>query len=509
MRLLSTLVCFLIPLLAFGQQPAKAKVLAGPATASGPVVREIWVDRYNAAGRLGWMQTLSYELTENNQKLIRTVVRDHLRYLRSGDPYQEYTEQYSVETKAGEVVEVGYRTSLGKNQDLVIRGRPQGNKVMLEVLDHAGKEVVYRQEKAWDPQAKGLLYQDKLLEGKDLSVGKSYTTKGFVSILNAVAPTTYTVKGKKEMKVDGKLRELVEVEQTYPKELYMEKSWHYLDPSNGQTLLSTEDNSLFDLVTHERTSSEKAMMSFEGKVKDRESPVTIDKPLKLGILGLPRKLRVQVEMTEDDSPEAVFLDNPRQKFVKKVGRRAEFMLASKQLDDFKPVQGPAPGGEFLESNFFIRSDDATVKKLAKEAIRDATEPKHKMERITRWVGNKVQGGYEVGFATADEVARTLEGDCTEMGVLAAAMGRAVGVPTRICFGLVYDPENPGFGGHLWTEAFVEGSWQTFDATGVIPALSAGYLRIDGYSMKEVLNPDELAGVRRGFNGRMKVFVLEK
>ena len=508
MRQLFALACFLLPVVAFAEPPARLKMLRGPAVATGPVVREVWVDRFNAQGRLGWMQTLSYEVTENNQTLIRTVIRDELRYLRSGDPYTELSEQYSIETKEGDIVEVGYRTSLGKNQDLVIRGRPKGNKIMLEVLDHEGKAVVYQQEKAWDPGAKGLLFQDRLLEGKDLSKGKTYTVKGFVTVLNAVAPTTYTILGKKEMTVAGTKRELVYVEQSYPKEFYLEKSWQYLDPATGEALVSTEDNNLFDLVTHERTTKEKALASFEGKVKDKESPVTIDKPIPLGILGLPRKLRIQVEMTEDDSPEAIFLDTPRQKFLKKDGKRAEFSLAAKQLADFKPVKGLAPGKEFVDSNFYIRSDDATVKKVTKEAIRDATEPRQQMERIARWVKGHVKGDYEVGFATADEVARTLEGDCTEMGVLCAAMGRVMGIPTRVCFGVVYDPDNPGFGGHLWTEAYVDGKWDTFDATGVIPMMGAAYLRIDGYSMSEVLNPDELAGVRRGFNGRMKVYLKE-
>lgn len=508
MRTLVTLACLFIPLVSYGDPPTQTKMLSGPALANGPVVREIWVDRTNAQGRLGWMQTLSYEVTENNQPLIKTVVRDHLRYLRSGDPYTEYTEQYSLETKDGAVVEVGYRTSLGKNQDLVIRGRPKGNKVMLEVLDHAGKEVVYKQEKDWDPEAKGLLYQDKLLEGKDLSTGKTYTVKGFMSTLNAVALTTYTILGKKEMKVDGKMRELVHVEQSFPKELYIEKSWHYLDPTTGETLLSTEDNNLFDLVTHERTSKAKALATFDGNVKDRESPVTINKPIPVGLLGLPRKLRVQLELSDDDSPEAVFLNTPRQQFVKKDGKRAEYRLAAKRLEDAKVEKTPAPGKEFTESNFYIRSDDETVKKVAKEAVRGATEPRLQMNRIASWVKKKVKGDYEVGFATADEVARTLEGDCTEMGVLCAAMGRTLGIPTRVCFGLVYDPDNPGFGGHLWTEAYVDGNWETFDATGVLNVMGAAYLRIDGYSMHGVLNPDELAGVRRGFNGRMKVFLLD-
>jgi hypothetical protein len=486
--------------------PKRVKLLSGPAVATGPVLREVWVNRTNPQGRLGWLQTLSYTIDENGTKLIRTVSRDHMRYLRSGDPYSEESEQYTIETEAGDVIEVGYRTNLGKHQDLVIRGRPKGNTIVLEVLDHAGKNVVYTQEKPWDPKAKGMLAQDRYLEGQtDWTPGKTYTIHGFLQTLNAVAPATFTVLGRKKMTIDGVEKEFIELEQSYPKELFLDKSKHYLDPKTGESWITTEDSSLFDLVSHTRCTKAQALEPFAGTVKDRDAPVTIDKPLPINLWGLPGNLRVEVEMSEDDSPEAVFVDSPRQKFVRKNGKRSEFRLSTKP---FESKEEPAPGKEYLESNFYVRSNDATVKKLAEEAVRDATEPDQKMARISRWVRKNVKGDYEVGFATADEVARTLEGDCTEMGILAAAMGRSLGIPTRVCFGIVYDPDNPGFGGHLWTEAYIGDRWKTYDPTGVIDALGAAYLRIDGYSMAGVLGPDEFVGVRRGFAGRMKVFLLE-
>src|SRR4051812_9186471 len=94
MRLLR-FVCLLLLLAPWSgllAQASQQKMLHGPALARGKVVREVWTDRRNDLGRLGWVQTLSYEVEENGQTLIRTVQRDHLRYLRSGDPYQEDTE---------------------------------------------------------------------------------------------------------------------------------------------------------------------------------------------------------------------------------------------------------------------------------------------------------------------------------------------------------------------------------------------------------------------------------
>ena len=60
--------------------------------------------------------------------------------------------------------------------------------------------------------------------------------------------------------------------------------------------------------------------------------------------------------------------------------------------------------------------------------------------------------FEVAFAAASEVARNRSGDCTEHAVLAAAMCRAVGIPSRVVVGLVYVDEPSrlkGFGYHMW------------------------------------------------------------
>jgi hypothetical protein len=131
-----------------------------------------------------------------------------------------------------------------------------------------------------------------------------------------------------------------------------------------------------------------------------------------------------------------------------------------------------------------------------------------LKLIRTLVNRNVKGHYEVPFATADEVARTREGDCTEMGCLAAALGRAVGIPTRVAFGLVYDQHEPGFGGHLWTEAYLDGRWEAWDPTGVLQGLGAAYLKVGGYSLAGVLNPDELTSVRRAFAGKMIVEIKE-
>jgi hypothetical protein len=79
----------------------------------------------------------------------------------------------------------------------------------------------------------------------------------------------------------------------------------------------------------------------------------------------------------------------------------------------------------------------------------------------------------VGFASASEVCRTKQGDCTEHAVLLAAVLKAQDIPARVVSGLIYVDEFAGqkgiFGYHMWTQALLDGpdgtgQWKNLDAT---------------------------------------------
>lgn len=489
---------WLLALVLFVPAPLRAE---NPAA---KVVRQNWYERRCEQGKLGYLHLRAETMLVDGKEQIRTTVRDTMKYIRSGDPYSEATEQYSIEDAQGKVLEVGYRTTLGKKQDLVVRGRPQGERITLQVLDQEGKKVVYEQEVPWNPAALGLYAQDRILEGKPLAKGNQVHFHQFTSLLNRVVPTTYTVKGPTSIKLAGQPRELIEVEQTFPKELYLDKESLWVDPTTGRIVKYAQDSTLFGMVFHEMAEEDAAKGDFKAHVKDNDAPVSISKKIPFKSGG-PKELRVRVSMPPETEMGTVFVQDRRQILEKDDKKTVELRLLRKPE---KEGQDPKPGPEYLASNFYLRSDSPDVIKVAQKAGKEETDPRKLARRMMFWVRNNVKGDYEVAFATADEVARTLEGDCTEMGVLFAAMCRAKGIPSRIAFGLVYDPSNPGFGGHLWTEVYVEGRWEVMDATGVLPMLGAAYLKIADFSLANLLNPEELTPVRRAFAHKMKVDLVE-
>ena len=123
--------------------------------------------------------------------------------------------------------------------------------------------------------------------------------------------------------------------------------------------------------------------------------------------------------------------------------------------------------EFREANILIDSGDKLIKRLAQEACRGSKNVFQMAEKLCRFVSFYVsRKNFSVGFASASEVARKREGDCTEHGILLAALGRAMGIPSRVVSGLVYVDEFKGVEKamvyHMWTQFFLKGRWVNFD-----------------------------------------------
>jgi len=123
---------------------------------------------------------------------------------------------------------------------------------------------------------------------------------------------------------------------------------------------------------------------------------------------------------------------------------------------------------YLQAAGMVNYKDPVVAQLAKQAAGEEKDPLKLADRLRRFVGDYVQSkNLSVGFASASEVARTRQGDCTEHGVLLAALGRAVGIPTRIVTGVLHTNQFAGrpnvFVGHLWTQFWIDGEWIDLDA----------------------------------------------
>lgn len=129
---------------------------------------------------------------------------------------------------------------------------------------------------------------------------------------------------------------------------------------------------------------------------------------------------------------------------------------------------------------YLECDRKEVIDLAKKAIKgaeDAGEAAHKIEAFVRkYVSKK---NLSVGYASAAEVVKGREGDCSEHAVLVAAMCRAVGIPAEVVMGVAYVERFAGsqdiFVPHAWAQANVAGKWIFLDAA--LPRMDAGRIAL--------------------------------
>ncbi len=152
---------------------------------------------------------------------------------------------------------------------------------------------------------------------------------------------------------------------------------------------------------------------------------------------------------------------------------------------------------YFRANLYINSDDPLIRQLAEQAIGEdpLTDEFAKADRLRRFVTDFIDDkNLSVGFATASEVARQPEGDCTEHAVLLAALGRASGIPARVVCGIVVFTEDGSretvAGYHMWTQFFINGRWidldSAFDETECAPIRIAFYeSSLDNTAMNEM------------------------
>jgi transglutaminase-like putative cysteine protease len=141
-------------------------------------------------------------------------------------------------------------------------------------------------------------------------------------------------------------------------------------------------------------------------------------------------------------------------------------------DDIRDHKGPELGyavpeelSVYAQPDANIVSDDPTVVAAAKEAAGDASDACRAAQRMCAWVDRKLTfGGAFDSARTSAEILVAGRGVCRDYAALYAGMARSLGIPTRLCTGLVYVVD--GFYLHTWAESWLgeENGWVPLDPT---------------------------------------------
>ena len=168
--------------------------------------------------------------------------------------------------------------------------------------------------------------------------------------------------------------------------------------------------------------------------------------------------------------------------------------------------------DYLEANIWLNSEDPEVVAMAKTAAAGATTPYQIADQLREYVSNIIEEkGLNVGFASASEVCRNKEGDCSEHAVLLAALGRVQHIPSRVVIGVVYVPRFAGesdvFGFHMWTQFHLGDEWVDFDAAMLESDCNPTHIALGVSSLKQSALMDTAFALLK-IIGRLEIDLLE-
>jgi transglutaminase-like putative cysteine protease len=438
-----------------------------------------------------------------------------LTVARFGQVVTQWSEESSVETRDGQVLVTSMRQGLGKDQALALSGTVEGKTLKVRGTGIAAGAT----DTPWPEGVIGVAGELQQFRHLSLQPGQAHRYLTYIPAVNRVVTITLTLEGEETRVLWPNtpprrlLRYVSKPEPLDKIRLPMSITW--VDAQTREPLLVETDFPAFGgRLTFLRTTREAAttpvsqpveIFAFQSIPLNRAIPNPHGQSEIVYLVRVPR----------EEEPETLFVTDSRQQ-VKNYdpGRKSLELHVQARRGPQENIQDPPPGKEYLESNFFLNWDNEDVKRLATQAtagLAANADAWAKACAIERWV-HKNMKAFELSqaMASADQVAKHLTGDCTEYAMLAAAMCRAVGIPSRTAMGVIYATDKkgqPALAYHMWFEVYVSGQWVPLDATRGEGGVGPGHIKITQDSWHEEKSFAPLLPVLRVLTARPQVEVL--
>ena len=426
--------------------------VAGAKTEFTPVDR--WYEVFLADAKVGYFQ----DKMQKDGEVINSRNEFVMQIKRAGQSIEITVEQETKEKISGELIEFSTETKMA-GIPMLKKGRVEGKElVVYEKQFISGKETRY----PFDPEG-GMSWglRKQVLENGFQKAGKTYELKVYSPDMGMKKPVKAKIIcfGEKPIQIGEKKIKAFEVdmELNSPFGSMITKSW-------------------FD----ENCVALKTVMNMGGmKISIIEVPKKKAKKMEEEAHELLLSSVVPLDAAVPNSDKNIFIMKSIKgewsaKLFEGNGQKIEKINDNSIRVIVDQSQRKEKGGEgidlkpFLSANVYLDSDDLLIQKLAKKGKGKAKTSQEIANKLTKFVFRYMSNkNYEVGFATASEVARNKAGDCTEHSVLLAALGRALGIPTRVVTGLVYadefEDQKDVLVYHMWTQFYIDDQWLNLDS----------------------------------------------
>lgn len=416
---------------------------------------DVWYEVYLGEAKVGYAHLLMYQDGDR----VKSENEFVMQMSRAGQGIEVSVEQETLEKMNGQLIEFSTTINMA-GIPVVKKGWVEGRSlVVYEKQIFTGKRNRY----FFDSEAVmswGL--QRKLMEQGFMEAGKTYEIKVYSPDLGMKVPvlTKIVCYGRKEIKPRGKKISAYEVDMEMKSSFgsILTKSW--FDPQGIGVQIKMEMGGMNILLVKV---PEKKATTMEEEAHEIliNSVIPLNKPLSLE----SEKNAFILETIRGEWKGQLF-EGPHQIVEQRNNKSVQVMVFRDQ--GVTSVKEEIEANSFLEPNLYIDTSDLVIRRLAEKAKGNAASPFEIAEELTFFVRNYITSkNFSVGFATASEVARTRKGDCTEHSVLLAALGRVLGIPSRVATGIVFANHFEGMQNvlvyHMWTQFYLNGMWTNYDS----------------------------------------------
>jgi hypothetical protein len=447
---------------------------------------EHWYALYMGGVRCGRMHHRSEQQQEAGRQVVHVQQELYSSIRRYGQPFDMDLKLRSVERLDGQLLRFDLGGTLG-SQTIQLSGQVTDGQLRVE---GTGSPLAI----PWDDKTGGFLAVEQSLERQPMQPGEKRSLRK-LEWAPPLAVTVTTVElaaaDYEKVRIRDADVDLLRIAESVVADGEKVANMRWTD-EQGRTVKLLMPGARQELVKCAKTEALKPLD--EGRY---DAGLALSVPVRDVPQALPaaRRARYRVQVRQLD-PAKVFASDASQQ-VREIDARTVGVVVRTIRPDTPGVSDDArPSQQDSSPNNQIESNDEVIVQLARSVAPQERDPWKLALALEKLVKESMKpGSYSKVWSTAAEVARTLEGDCTEHGVLLAALVRARGIPARVALGLIYDDGRKAFAFHLWTEVFVAGRWVGLDATRGQGGITAAYLK---------LSDTNLAGPNGGLASLMHV-----
>ncbi|MCA9017551.1 MAG: transglutaminase domain-containing protein, partial [Planctomycetaceae bacterium] len=438
--------------------------------------QDVWQAVYVNNQRIGYAYSQTRVADQGEAKVVHHQSDSYLKLKRFGQELNLETHLQTTENAKGELLAYTFQMKNPPADATVSRGEVKGDQLQVETKIAS---QVNRSQLKWNPAFHSPSYLDHVFKTSPLQPGEKKSFSMLLPEYNKVSEVNLEALDYETVELHGGVSEkCLHVRMTQALlpgmvvDLYVTKAGEI--PKTAADFLGSS------MLTY-IVSKEVALKELSGGELDLAVQTLIK------VKPVPRAHdteKIVYKVTLDDGDPTQFLVSGDTQQVKKLDARSAELTVTKAA---VPTEFPESkvAAEYVGPTQFIQSDDPRVMQYAAEAVQSEQNPWKQATLMERYVHqNLKKKNFSTALASAAEVARNMEGDCTEHAVLLAAMLRAQKLPARVAVGLVYIQSRSSFGGHMWTEVFLDNRWIPLDATLGKGGIGAGHIKLADSSLSD-------------------------